>query len=81
MNQKMYTNYEIKEFAAVEQEAINPLYDWVFHYNPYINKWQAIHRDVYMHHWNGETNGVVEHENIDILISLIKTGDILYRKP
>jgi len=82
MKQEVYTDYEnIKEFAALETEVVDPLYDWVFHFNPYINKWNAIHREVYMQHWNGETNGVAKHENINILMSLIRSGDIRYIKP
>lgn len=80
MKQEVYTDYEIKEFAAVPSNVSDPLYDWVFHFNPYIKKWEAINREVYNQHWNGYTNGVAKHENINILISLIRSGDISYRK-
>ena len=40
MTQDVYTDYEIKEFAAITplSDTDGFMHDWVFHFNPYILK-------------------------------------------
>jgi hypothetical protein len=55
MKTEVYTDLEIKEFAAIGEE-LRPesdyMADWVFHYNPYNQLWNAIPRNIYNEYWS-----------------------------
>lgn len=52
------------------------LYDWVFHYNPYVKIWSAIPRDQYINYWDdADLESVLRSKNHSTLVELItKTG-------
>lgn len=50
------------------------LYDWVFHFNPYTNLWNAVPREEYIHYMNGDAKDVKSSKNINDLIELVSKG-------
>jgi hypothetical protein len=64
MAQDVYTDYEIKEFAAITplSDTDGYMHNWVFHFNPYNKMWNAIPRDLYTKYWdNCELDGVLHY--------------------
>lgn len=54
---------------------MNPLYDYVFHYNHYSELWNAIPREKYVAYWTNENvEGVLKAKEIHVLIDLISRG-------
>jgi hypothetical protein len=52
------------------------LYDYLFHYNPYNEKWNAIPRDKYLEYWSSkDVEGVISSSKYETLIELITKGD------
>lgn len=51
------------------------LQDWVFHWNEYTDRWEAVKRDHYTELWNGDNGNVIRSKNVDTLIALIIKGD------
>lgn len=84
MKQEVYTDYEIKEFAPVEESKPEAptghvLYDWVFHYNPHRAMWFAIPRDAYNDYWsNIKDKRVLKHRHLNHLLDLLQraAGDV-----
>lgn len=51
------------------------LYDYVFHYNPYNKKWNAIPRDKYLEYWSSKgVEGVLSSSSYETLLELITRG-------
>lgn len=52
------------------------LYDYVLHYNPYIDRWCAIPRDSYLDYWNNklEIEGLICSPDLNVVIELINRG-------
>lgn len=82
MKQDVYTDYEnVKEFAAIDHASDTEQYmhDWVFHFNPYTNLWNAIPRDLYTKYWDdSQLEGVLRSKDINTLLYLLHRtkGDI-----
>jgi hypothetical protein len=77
MSQEVYTDYEIKEFAAVDQlsDTEQYMHDWVFHFNPYNKLWSAIPRDLYTKYWDDcQLDGVLRSKDINTLLYLLHRG-------
>lgn len=77
MEQEVYTDLEqIKEFAAIE-EAAGPLadahmYEWLFHFNPHTQLWNAIPRDLQNEYWNNHTLAdVLRSKHLNTLLDMI----------
>ena len=72
--------YNIKEFAAVEQDVkYEFMHDWVFHFNPYTELWNAIPRNLYNAYWsNYNIKGILRSKDINTLLDLLHKakGDI-----
>jgi hypothetical protein len=55
------------------------LFDYLFHYNPYANLWNAIPRDRYLEYWSDTARskkyGVLSSKDINTLIDMISRGD------
>lgn len=74
MSQEIYTDYEIKEFAAIENSE-HYMHDWVFHFNPYAKLWCAIPRDLYNKYWDdSQLEGVLRSKDIVTLLYLLHRG-------
>lgn len=74
MSQEIYTDYEIKEFAAVDQlsDTEQYMHDWVFHFNPYNKLWSAIPRDLYTKYWDDcQLEGVLRSKDVNTLLHLL----------
>jgi hypothetical protein len=56
---------------------IENLYDYVLHFNPYNNTWNAIPRDKYNEYWSNHkgVDGVISSSKFETLIELITKGD------
>jgi len=51
------------------------LYDYVFHYSPYTELWNAIPRDIYNDYWShNEFIGVLRAKDINVIIDLVQKG-------
>jgi len=50
------------------------IYDWVFHYNIYTSKWNAVRRENYHQLFNGGKD-VLSSSEIDTLITIINRTD------
>lgn len=51
------------------------LYDYVFHFNPHTQLWNAVHRDSYTHYWNGVPNTeILTARDVSVLVELISKG-------
>lgn len=78
MKQEVYTDYEnIKEFAAVEQLDVKYefMHDWIFHFNPYTELWNAVPRHLYNAYWsNYNIKGILRSKEITTLEYLIHRG-------
>jgi len=79
---EVYTDLEIKEFAAIGED-LRPesdfMADWVFHYNPYTQLWNAIPRDLYQIYWSKiELTGVLRSKHLNTLLDLLhkSKGDV-----
>lgn len=54
----------------------NNIQDYVFHFNIYTQKWNAIPRDLYNKYWdNHKLKGVLQSSDIQTLIELIGKGE------
>lgn len=53
---------------------MNKLYNWVFHFNPHTNLWNAVTRDNYNELFSGGKN-VLRSKEINTLIKLITKLD------
>jgi hypothetical protein len=54
---------------------MDPLYDYLFHFNHYQGLWNAIPRAKYLDYWtNDNTEGVLKAKEIHVLIDLISRG-------
>ena len=52
-------------------ESIN---NWVFHFNPYTQKWYGIHRDDYLQYWNDRDAGnFLEGDTIAAIVAQIES--------
>lgn len=48
------------------------MYNYVFHYNPYTELWNAIPRELYNQYWNdAKIEGVLSSKRLDVLYSLL----------
>ena len=79
MKQEVYTDYEnIKEFSPVEEQSdvkYEFMHDWVFHFNPYTELWNAIPRNLYNAYWsNYNIKGILRSKEIKTLEYLIHRG-------
>ena len=53
---------------------MDKLYNWVFHFNSYKDKWTAFKRKDYDNYWNGEPMEIkLEGTSISDIIDAIKT--------
>lgn len=82
MKTEVYTDLEIKEFAAIGEE-LRPesdyMTDWVFHYNPYNKLWNAIPRNVYNEYWsNHQHHAVLKSKHLNTLLDMLHRtkGDV-----
>jgi hypothetical protein len=82
MKTEVYTDLEIKEFAAIGENLIpesSYMADWVFHYNPYNNLWNAIPRDVYNEYWsNSQHHAILKSKHLNTLLDMLHRtkGDV-----
>lgn len=54
---------------------MDPLYDYLFHYNHYQGLWNAIPRAKYLDYWtNDKVEGVLKAKEVHVLIDLISRG-------
>lgn len=54
---------------------MDPLYDYLFHYNHYQRLWNAIPRAKYLDYWTSDdVEGVLKAKEIHVLIDLISKG-------
>lgn len=53
---------------------MNELFDWVFHYNPYTQKWNATKREHATELFNGNNGHVISSSSVDTLVELIIKG-------
>jgi hypothetical protein len=56
------------------------LYGWLFHYNPFRNRWEAVHKDNYSDLFSGG-NHVLRHTSRAILEKIIVENDGKISKP
>ncbi len=49
------------------------LYGWLFHYNPFRNQWEAVHRNHYTDLFNGGKN-VIRNSSKTVLQNIITNG-------
>lgn len=42
------------------------LYGWIFHFNPFRNKWEAVHKDNYKELFSGGSN-VIRNSSLELL--------------
>jgi len=48
------------------------LFNWVFHFNPYTEKWAAIPRETYSEYWNDYKNeSVLRSKDLNTLLELL----------
>ena len=48
------------------------IWNYVFHFNEYTNKWYAVHRDNYLEYWSDKKGNFLSDESLDELIKKIK---------
>jgi hypothetical protein len=48
------------------------IWNYVFHFSEYTNRWYAIHRDKYLDYWSAEKDSFLSDESLDELIKKIK---------
>lgn len=54
---------------------MDPLYDYLFHYNHYQGLWHAIPREKYLDYWTSDNvEGVLKAKEIHVLTDLISRG-------
>lgn len=46
------------------------LYGWIFHFNPFRNKWEAVYKDNYKELFSGGTN-VIRNSSLEVLKDII----------
>lgn len=52
------------------------MFNWVFHYNPYLNLWNAIPRHKYQEYWSNLTaDEVLKSKDLNVLIEMINRGE------
>jgi hypothetical protein len=69
VNQETYQDQE-RVYTEIRQRYC--LHNWVFHYNPFTELWNAIHRDRYVDYWyNTNSNYVLKSTQIYTLVDLI----------
>lgn len=56
------------------------LYGWLFHYNPFRTRWEAVHKDNYHDLFNGGNN-VLRHKSREVLEEIIKNNNGKISKP
>jgi hypothetical protein len=44
------------------------IWNYVFHWNEYTQKWYAVHRDMYLEYWNADKENFPSDENLNNLI-------------
>lgn len=55
---------------------MNPLHDWLFHFNTYTNLWEGTKRD-YVHELfsNSKSPNIIRSKDHDVLVALIEKYD------
>jgi hypothetical protein len=48
------------------------IWNYVFHFSEYTNKWYAVHRDKYLDYWSCDKADFLSDENLDALIKKIR---------
>jgi hypothetical protein len=48
------------------------IWNYVFHFSEYTNRWYAIHRDKYLDYWSADKDSFLSDENLDELIKKIR---------
>jgi hypothetical protein len=52
------------------------LYNYVLHFNPYNNTWNAVPRDKYNEYWSKQNvDGVISSSKLETLVELITKGE------
>lgn len=51
------------------------IWNYVFHFSEYTNRWYAIHRDNYLDYWSAEKERFLSNESLDELIKKIKENE------
>jgi hypothetical protein len=71
MKKEFYTDYETSADTNIKDDNVY-LHDWIFHYNPYANLWNAIPRNLYSKYWdNFEIEGILKSRNVSTLFDLL----------
>ena len=75
MKTEVYTDLEIKEFAAIGEE-LRPQHDymtdWIFHFNPYTQLWNAIPRNISTEYWSdSQHKDVLRSKHLNTLLDMI----------
>jgi hypothetical protein len=60
MTNKLFCK-EIKEMS----KPVDLLYNWIFHFNPHTELWNAFPREQYTQYWNGGAKDVAKGSTID----------------
>lgn len=82
MKPEVYTDLEIKEFSAIGQDQrpdADYMTDWLFHFNPYTQLWNAIPRNVYNQYWdNSQHHLVLRSKHLNTLLDMLHRtkGDV-----
>lgn len=75
MKQEIYTDLEIKEFAAIGKDSRpqhDYMTDWIFHFNPYTQLWNAIPRNVITSYWSdSQHKDVLRSKHLNTLLDII----------
>ncbi len=53
---------------------MNKLYDWLFWFNCYEEKWYGFKREDYVAFFNGDKKGSIRGSNVQILTNIIMKG-------
>jgi len=59
-------------------EKNNNIFNYVFHYNPFTKKWNAIPRDKYLEYWSNPVktvDGVLQANDVSVLTEIIEKGE------
>jgi G:T-mismatch repair DNA endonuclease (very short patch repair protein) len=65
-----FTGEEISEEYKETANAF--MHDWIFHYNPYEDRWAAIPRDNYTDYWNDRAHkNILRSKHLNTLIDLL----------
>jgi hypothetical protein len=52
----------------IELMNMEKIWNYVFHWNEYTQRWYAVHRDRYLEYWNADKDDFPSDENIQNLI-------------